>query len=104
MEKEIKIQIGNRIKELRESKALNRPQFAAKLGVSQDKIKHIESGRDDIPIEMLLKIKEVYKLSIEYILTGEEPKEVNLKAIADLKKYYNLTDEQLNVIEFVLKK
>ncbi|MBQ8495472.1 MAG: helix-turn-helix transcriptional regulator [Clostridia bacterium] len=57
-----------RIKELREDKDLTQAQMARMLGVSQATYSRYESGRLDIPTDVLIKIARFHRVSTDYIL------------------------------------
>lgn len=62
-------QLKDRIKELRESFGLTRLDMAIKLGVSKSTITRYENGVMNPTIDMLLKIREMFGVTIDW-LTG----------------------------------
>ena len=57
-----------RIRDLREDQELNQTQFARILGMSQTGYSKYETGENDIPTEILLKIADYYETSVDYLL------------------------------------
>lgn len=57
-----------RIRDLREDKDLNQTQIAKMLGMSQTGYSKYETGENDIPTAVLIKLAEFYNVSTDYIL------------------------------------
>ncbi len=57
-----------RIRDLREDQELNQTQFAKILGMSQTGYSKYETGENDIPTEILLKMADYYETSVDYLL------------------------------------
>lgn len=57
-----------RIRDLREDKDLTQLQVAQILGMSQTGYSKYETGENDIPTAILIKMAEFYNVSIDYIL------------------------------------
>ncbi len=57
-----------RIRDLREDKDLNQTQVAKVLGMSQTGYSKYETGENDIPTEVLIKLANFYNVSVDYIL------------------------------------
>lgn len=58
----------SRIKDLREDTDMNQTQFAKMLGMSQTGYSKYETGENDIPTNILIKMADYYNTSIDYIL------------------------------------
>ena len=58
----------NRIRDLREDKDLNQTQIAQMLGMSQTGYSKYETGENDIPTAILIKLARFYHTSIDYLL------------------------------------
>ncbi len=58
----------NRIRDLREDKDLTQSQVAQMLGMSQTGYSKYETGENDIPTYVLIKLSDFYCVSIDYIL------------------------------------
>ena len=57
-----------RIRDLREDKDLSQTEFAAILGMSQTGYSKYETGENDVPTNILIKMSKFYKTSVDYIL------------------------------------
>ena len=57
-----------RIRDLRQDKDLNQTQVAKILGMSQTGYSKYETGENDIPTEILIKLSKFYNTSIDYLL------------------------------------
>lgn len=57
-----------RIRNLREDRDLNQTQVATMLGMSQTGYSKYETGENDIPTVILIKLARFYNTSIDYLL------------------------------------
>ena len=57
-----------RIRDLREDKDMNQTQVAKMLGMSQTGYSKYETGENDIPTVILIKLARYYNTSIDYLL------------------------------------
>ena len=60
--------VYRRIRDLREDRDLNQTTIARMLGMSQTGYSKYETGENDIPTEVLIKLSEFYNTSIDYLL------------------------------------
>ena len=58
----------NRLRDLREDADLNQTQVARYLGMSQTGYSKYETGENDIPTQVLIRLAQFYKTSVDYIL------------------------------------
>ncbi len=58
----------SRIKALREDTDMNQTQFAKILGMSQTGYSKYETGENDVPTSILMKMADYYGTSVDYIL------------------------------------
>ncbi len=63
-----------RIKDLRNDKDLNQTQVAKMLGMSQTGYSKYETGENDVPTAILIKLADFYQTSIDYILEQTDEK------------------------------
>ncbi|WP_312611580.1 helix-turn-helix transcriptional regulator [Oscillibacter sp.] len=66
--------MANRLRDLREDADLNQTQVAGILGMSQTGYSKYETGENDIPTQVLIKLAQFYKTSIDYILGVSDQK------------------------------
>ncbi len=57
-----------RIRDLREDKDKNQTEIAKMLGMSQTGYSKYETGENDIPTAVLIKLAHYYNTSIDYLL------------------------------------
>ena len=57
-----------RIRDLREDRDLNQTTVAKMFGMSQTGYSKYETGENDIPTQVLIKLAQFYKTSVDYIL------------------------------------
>ncbi len=58
----------HRLRDLREDADLNQTQVANYLGMSQTGYSKYETGENDIPTQVLIKLARFYGTSVDYIL------------------------------------
>lgn len=63
-----------RIRDLREDRDLTQKQVAQILGMSQTGYSKYETGENDIPSHVLIKLADFYGTSVDYILERTEKK------------------------------
>ncbi len=63
-----------RLRDLREDHDMNQTQLAKLLGMSQTGYSKYETGENDIPTAILIKLANIYNTSVDYLLglTDEE--------------------------------
>ncbi len=57
-----------RLRDLREDADMNQTQVASYLGMSQTGYSKYETGENDIPTQVLIKLSRLYHVSIDYLL------------------------------------
>ena len=67
-----------RIRDLREDKDINQTQLAKIIGMSQTGYSKYETGENDIPTNILIKLADFYGVSTDYLLGLTEKKERNI--------------------------
>lgn len=64
-----------RVRDLREDNDLNQTQVAKMLGMSQTGYSKYETGENDLPTLILIKLAKFYNTSIDYLLNQTNIKE-----------------------------
>ena len=65
----------SRIRDLREDRDMNQTQMARILGMSQTGYSKYETGENDIPTAILIKLARFHNTSIDYLLgETDDPK------------------------------
>jgi phage repressor protein C with HTH and peptisase S24 domain len=67
----VRMEISGRFAEIRVSTGLNRKRFADSLGINQSVAGDIELGKREPSREVMLKLTTIYKVNINWLLTGE---------------------------------
>ena len=65
----------SRIRDLREDKDLSQTKLAAYIGMSQTGYSKYETGENDIPTNILIKLAQLHKTSVDYLLGLTDEKE-----------------------------
>lgn len=68
----MKYTIALRIKELRMSSRLSQQQVAKKLFITQAAYSLIETGRNMIAVDHVIRLSEFYQRTTDYLLLGKE--------------------------------
>lgn len=68
-----------RIRDLREDKDLNQTQVAKMLGMSQTGYSKYETGENDLPTAILIKLADFYDVSVDYLLNRTDEPKTNKK-------------------------
>ena len=58
----------DRIRNMREDLDLTQAEIGKKLCISQRAYAHYESGTRDIPIEILIKLADLYNVNLDYLV------------------------------------
>ena len=89
------MEIGKRIKKIRQNKSMKQEEFGALIGSNRSVISRLESGRQQIDQEILMKFWTTLKISPHWLITGEDPGGV--AEVAKLKS--DLKETQQNLVE-----
>ena len=57
-----------RLRDLREDADMNQTQVAKYLGMSQTGYSKYETGENDIPTQVLIRLSQLYHVSFDYLL------------------------------------
>ena len=63
-----------RLRDLREDHDMTQKQIAQMLGMSQTGYSKYETGENDLPTAVLIKLADFYKTSIDYLLGRTDKK------------------------------
>ncbi|MBE6917851.1 MAG: helix-turn-helix transcriptional regulator [Ruminococcaceae bacterium] len=63
-----------RIRDLREDRDLTQKEIAQMLGMSQTGYSKYETGENDIPTSVLIKLADFYHTSVDYLLGRTDKK------------------------------
>lgn len=100
--------IYKRIRELRKNLGLTQSEFAEKIGVDSKMISYYENGKSLPSVDALVKIAELFDVSIDYLLLENAPKR-SLKQMGDVElmeqisELDKLTEEDRESIKHIIK-
>ena len=60
--------MDNRIKDLREDHDLTQTQVAEAIGITRRKYSYLETGTQQLTVEILVKLAKFYGVTVDYIL------------------------------------
>ncbi len=67
----------SRIRDLREDRDMNQTKIAKILGMSQTGYSKYETGENDIPTGILIKLADLYDVSVDYLLNRTDNPKMN---------------------------
>lgn len=77
--KDINIQIGKRLQEVRENSGYTQEKFAEVLDVGVEHYRKLESGLHGLQPEKMLVLYQQYKIDPTYLITGEKKQQFNVE-------------------------
>jgi len=66
------MEIGKRIKKIRQDKSMKQEEFGVTLGVNRQAISRLESGRQVVDQDILSHLWEKFQVSPHWVITGED--------------------------------
>jgi transcriptional regulator with XRE-family HTH domain len=72
------MELGSRIKEARESLNLSQDELAEKMAISRQAISKWETGKSYPDIEKILKLSDIFNLSLDELVKGDKTFQENL--------------------------
>ena len=88
--------VGNKIKQLRNKNRLTQAELGKKLGVTYQAISNWENGRNTPDLQILIKIAEVFNISVDELLLLVDPHEEEYQTIHSIGSL-KLLDLNLNL-------
>jgi transcriptional regulator with XRE-family HTH domain len=101
MTKQERVAVGHRLRQQRNKLGLTREQFAELADIGAGYYGQIEVGTSQMSIDTLIKVSRTSRLSMEYILFGQEPETADLTPIQTLLA--RCTPRELRLAEQVLQ-
>lgn len=95
--------MNKRLEEVRKNHALTKKEFALKLNITEQAYQNYSNGKRIIPTDVVLKVKCLFNISIDWLLSGEEVKSnINYKKEL-IKSIENLKNDQIEYIYYIVK-
>ena len=69
--------MGNRLRQLRRSRGYTQVSLQMKTGIEQSLLSKYETGERIPPMETLIKLADLYDVSIDYLLGRTDKPEIN---------------------------
>ncbi len=99
--------IGQRLKQLRESKKLTQAEFSQNLSVKKLQIGLIENDKSGMSLDLAIEISNFYGCSVDWLAKGEGPKDLKKESSAEdiyREKYNELLEKYNKVLEEKVEK
>ena len=97
--------MGVRIKTLRKAKHWPQKQLAGALGIRFEQLNKYESGLNNPPVDMLVKLSEALDTTVDYLLTGAQIEDSQLANVRLFRRFQALErlgeDEQQTVMRVI---
>ena len=97
--------MGVRIKTLRKAKHWPQKQLAGVLGVRYEQLNKYESGLNNPPVDMLVKLAESLDTTVDYLLTGAQIEDSQLANVRLFRRFQALErlgeEEQQTVMRVI---
>ena len=94
------IQIGERIRRLREQNGWSRDIFSEKIGISNMYLCQIEKGQKNGSLPLIVKISETLNISLDFLIYGDNSIDINKQEVIDMIN--EASNRQLKIIKEVL--
>ncbi|EKE03528.1 MAG: hypothetical protein ACD_20C00191G0005 [uncultured bacterium] len=97
--------IGNRLKQVRQNKKLTVEEFSQIVNIPARTLGGYEREERKPPLEFLEILKNKFNVNINWLLTSEGEmfiKNESIHSLQELKEKYNLTDEELRLLNELL--
>ena len=78
-----KIEFPEKIRSLREAALLTQKQLALQIGVTPTTVSHYEAGRKFPSLDVLIKLANVFHVSLDYLVGIEHSLSVNLDGLSE---------------------
>ncbi len=94
---------GQRVKQLRKNKKWTQKELANKFDVQFSMLNKYECGLHIPPAEKLIRLAEIFDITVDYLLTGNRANERPLHNIRLLERFQAIEDFQADDQEALIK-
>lgn len=84
--------LGSRIREIREDQGLNQAELAARVETSQSTISQLERGDRNPSYQMLRRLAEALSVSVSYLLGEDDLEELTPEEEVHFREYRGLSN------------
>ena len=95
--------LGEKMKRLRKAKNLSQQELAEKLNVHPKHISRYENNVSQPSLAVLLKLRDVFHVSLDYLVTDDESHEFHYQD-TELERYFEEVDKLNEEDKQVIKK
>ncbi len=100
-------EFAERLKQLRTERDIKQVKLGKYLGYGSTAIANYESGRNEPPIDTLMKIAEFFDVSVDYLVGGEEKQKhgfsITKQEAELLQEYSKLPENQRAILLDLMK-
>ena len=91
-------EVATRLRELRVSFGYTQEEAAKLLSIDASYLRHLENGTRSGSSDMLVRLARLYRVSVDYLLTGKHPGYAEMRPVlkVKLKKVIDLLNELYN--------
>lgn len=87
---------GKRIRTLRKSAGYTQEKLAVRLGTDKSYLGHVECGRRGCSVDILVRLAEIFDVSLDYLILGDDPSgKIVKKSLDDLIQQLTLIRDSL---------
>ncbi|MFA9377315.1 MAG: helix-turn-helix domain-containing protein [Lachnotalea sp.] len=83
-------EMGNRIRECRKQNKMSQTELAEAIEVSDNTISNMETGSNNVKLENIEKVADLFDVSLDYLVKGNGP---TPSTDVFVKRYLNLAEE-----------
>jgi transcriptional regulator with XRE-family HTH domain len=94
-------ELGQRLRDLRESTKLSQTDLAKKINTRQSRISRFESGEEVPELETLIKFANFFNVSLDYLSGRTGDRMVHQHPKIDRKKYPDFTDQEFEILGII---
>lgn len=93
------MELAERLKSIRQLSNVSQEQFASIIGVSKKAYWNYESGKRNIPTDILLNIARLYQINTNWLFTGKGRMLLTENTIDDIAK--DIVDKNAETLEYI---
>jgi transcriptional regulator with XRE-family HTH domain len=100
---EMKLAIGERIRECRKQLNLSQEQLAELIDSSRNTISNMETGSYNTSVDNIIKLVLFFKVSLDYLIMGSGQAVMILKEDSYIKRYNSLPEKEKQKMQIVMQ-
>ncbi|MHB8130005.1 MAG: helix-turn-helix domain-containing protein [Mobilitalea sp.] len=100
---EMKLAIGERIRECRKQLNLSQEQLAEVIDITPNTISNMETGSYNASVDNIIKLALFFKVSLDYLIMGSGQAVMILKEDSYIKRYISLPEKEKQKMQIVMQ-